>query len=222
MANYRGPSKDKRTPVPVNMFQKWVQEFLIENEYITSEDIPENISAFNNDVGYVTYIPPFPVTSVNGQTGNVTLSLFSGNYADLTNKPVIPAAQVQSNWTATTGLGVILNKPTIPTALSQLTNDTSFITASSLKRQETFLGVTNASGNYTVTYTTPYSSVPDVQPQLQAGTPSQVVRITSSTTTGFTVQVTNRASVTLLAVEVLLAATTPVTGASVSVLVTAR
>ena len=171
------------------------------------------------------------VTSVNGDSGVVTLALFSGNYLDLigkpalfsgaysdltgkpvlfsgsyldlTNKPTIPAAQVNSDWNAVSGLGVILNKPT-------------------LHKTETFSGVTNASGNYTVTYATPYPSVPDVQPQLTAGTPSQVVRITSSTTAGFTVQVTNRASVTLLAIEVLLAATTPVVSAPVSVLVTAR
>lgn len=43
-----------------------------------------------------------PVTSVNGMTGAVSLS--------------IPAAQVQSDWNATTGMGVILNKPTIPAA----------------------------------------------------------------------------------------------------------
>lgn len=90
------------------------------------------------------------------------------------------------------------------------------------KRIETFLGTTDGSGNYTVTYSPSYSVTPDVQPQLQAGTPSQVVRITSSTNTGFTVTVTNRASVTLLGIEVLLAATTPVSGASVGVLVTAR
>lgn len=42
-------------------------------------------------------------------------SLFSGSYADLTGKPAIPAAQVQSDWNATSGLGVILNKPSIPT-----------------------------------------------------------------------------------------------------------
>lgn len=53
----------------------------------------------------------------------------SGSYADLTNKPVIPAAQVQSDWNATTGLGVILNKPTIPTNTNQLTNGSGFITA---------------------------------------------------------------------------------------------
>ena len=39
----------------------------------------------------------------------------SGSYNDLSNKPTIPAAQVQSDWNATTGMWVILNKPTIPT-----------------------------------------------------------------------------------------------------------
>lgn len=38
----------------------------------------------------------------------------SGSYNDLSNKPTIPAAQVQSDWNATSGMGVILNKPTIP------------------------------------------------------------------------------------------------------------
>jgi len=36
----------------------------------------------------------------------------SGSYNDLDDKPTIPAAQVQSDWNATTGLGVIKNKPT--------------------------------------------------------------------------------------------------------------
>ena len=35
------------------------------------------------------------------------------------NKPTIPAAQVQSDWTAVSGLGVIANKPTIPAAQVQ-------------------------------------------------------------------------------------------------------
>ena len=35
----------------------------------------------------------------------------SGDYDDLSNKPTIPAAQVQTDWDATTGMGVILNKP---------------------------------------------------------------------------------------------------------------
>ena len=40
---------------------------------------------------------------------------FSGSYTDLTNKPTIPAAQVQSDWNATgTDVAAILNKPVIP------------------------------------------------------------------------------------------------------------
>lgn len=56
----------------------------------------------------------------------------SGSYNDLTNKPIIPAAQVQSDWNATSGLGVILNKPTIPTVptdVSYFYNDSGYQTA---------------------------------------------------------------------------------------------
>lgn len=38
---------------------------------------------------------------------------FSGSYTDLTNKPTIPAAQVNSDWNASSGLAQILNKPTL-------------------------------------------------------------------------------------------------------------
>lgn len=40
----------------------------------------------------------------------------SGIYADLTGKPTIPAAPVNSDWNASSGLAQILNKPTIPAA----------------------------------------------------------------------------------------------------------
>lgn len=53
----------------------------------------------------------------------------SGSYNDLTNKPTIPSAQVNSDWNATSGVAQILNKPTIPTKTSQLTNDSWFITS---------------------------------------------------------------------------------------------
>lgn len=38
----------------------------------------------------------------------------SGDYDDLQNKPTIPAAQVNSDWNASSGVAQILNKPTIP------------------------------------------------------------------------------------------------------------
>jgi hypothetical protein len=40
----------------------------------------------------------------------------SGAYADLSGKPTIPAAQVNSDWNSVSGLSLILNKPTIPAA----------------------------------------------------------------------------------------------------------
>lgn len=155
---------------------------------------------------YLTSINSSMVTTALGYTPinpNGSASQYFKGDGSLATFPTIPAAQVNSDWSAVSGLAQILNKPT-------------------LKKVETFLGTTDGSGNYTVTYGVAYAVIPDVQPQLQAGTPSQVVRITASSTTGFTVQVTNRASVNLLGIDVLLATTTPVSGASVGVLVTSR
>ena len=41
----------------------------------------------------------------------------SGSYNDLSNKPTIPAAQVNSDWNSSSGVSQILNKPTIPDAV---------------------------------------------------------------------------------------------------------
>jgi hypothetical protein len=78
------------------------------------------------------------VSSVAGKTGAVTLSsadvsglapvATSGAYADLSGKPTIPAAQVNSDWNATSGVSQILNKPTIPAA----TTDASLLTSGTL------------------------------------------------------------------------------------------
>jgi hypothetical protein len=45
------------------------------------------------------------------------------NYNSLTNKPTIPAAQVQSDWNAVSGVTQILNKPTIPAQVAQVQSD---------------------------------------------------------------------------------------------------
>jgi hypothetical protein len=45
----------------------------------------------------------------------------SGDYDDLTNKPTIPAAQVNSDWNSSSGVSEILNKPTLGTAASKNT-----------------------------------------------------------------------------------------------------
>ena len=47
---------------------------------------------------------------------------FDGDYSSLSNKPTIPAAQVNADWNASSGLGVILNKPTVPLQTSLVVN----------------------------------------------------------------------------------------------------
>ena len=65
--------------------------------------IPTNISAFTNDVGYITGITSGMITTALGYIPGT--SNFSGSYLDLTNKP------------------------NIPEKTSDLTNDSGFITA---------------------------------------------------------------------------------------------
>ena len=57
------------------------------------------------------------VTSADKAAWNAK-SDFSGSYNDLTDKPTIPAAQVNADWNATSGVAQILNKPTIPTPVT--------------------------------------------------------------------------------------------------------
>ena len=79
------------------------------------------------------------VTSVNGQTGAVTLT--------------IPAAQVNSDWNASSGVAEILNKPTIPT----VGDGTITITQGGVTKG-TF--TTNQSGNTTIDVDAGGSSLP--------------------------------------------------------------
>lgn len=50
------------------------------------------------------------------------VSPFDGDYNSLTNTPAIPAAQVNSDWNATSGVARILNKPVVPPQPSVTTN----------------------------------------------------------------------------------------------------
>ena len=66
---------------------------------------------------------PIQAAGLSGVSGQVLTSTgtsiswttpFDGNYNTLTNKPTIPAAQVNSDWNASSGVAVILNKPAVP------------------------------------------------------------------------------------------------------------
>ena len=72
----------------------------------TDEDInisvPENTSELNNDSGFVV-------------SSDLATVATTGSYNDLLNKPTIPAAQVNSDWNAVSGVAQILNKPSLAT-----------------------------------------------------------------------------------------------------------
>lgn len=59
--------------------------------------------------------------SGKANTADLAAVAMSGNYDDLSNKPTMPAAQVNSDWNASTGKAAILNKPTIPVGIANAT-----------------------------------------------------------------------------------------------------
>lgn len=69
--------------------------------------------------GFITGITSSDVTTALGYTPVNPTALAtvatSGSYNDLSNKPTIPAAQVNSDWNANSGVAQILNKPTLAT-----------------------------------------------------------------------------------------------------------
>ena len=81
------------------------------NDLLDKPTIPTKTSELENDSGFLTEHQP--LKTINNEsivgTGNITIEGFSGDYNDLTNKPVIP------------------------TKTSELTNDSGFLTEQTLK-----------------------------------------------------------------------------------------
>lgn len=65
-----------------------------------------------NPAGYLTVVPAQSWSSIIGKP-SFNLVATSGDYNDLTNKPAIPAAQVNSDWNSVSGVSQILNKPSL-------------------------------------------------------------------------------------------------------------
>ena len=66
---------------------------------------------------------PIQAAGISGTSGQVLsttgtsiawVDTFNGDYNNLTNRPTIPVAQVNSDWNASSGVAVILNKPAVP------------------------------------------------------------------------------------------------------------
>jgi len=72
---------------------------------------------FSGAYADLTGKPTYATVATSGSYNDLTNkpSLFSGSYNDLTNRPTIPAGQVQTDWNAVSGMGEILNKPSLST-----------------------------------------------------------------------------------------------------------
>lgn len=114
------------------------------SEAIGEIEIPTKTSELENDGsdGNSTYVEASDLATV----------ATSGKYTDLSDKPTIPAAQVNSDWNANSGVAEILNKPTIPTV-----NDATLTINQNNVSKGTFTA--NDSDNVTVNLTdTTYSA----------------------------------------------------------------
>lgn len=86
------------------------------------------------------------------------------------------------------------------------------------RRLETYVGVTDGIGLYTVTYPTPFAAVPHVQPGPVTDSTHSWVMVTS-TVNGFSLRLVQRSVLTVLAVQVLAGVVSNVSGAAARVLV---
>ena len=88
------------------------------------------------------------------------------------------------------------------------------------KRIDTYTGTTDANGLVTIVYSSAFAAIPSIQPEPPTAS-NQVWTKVTSTTTGCSLRLVQRAAVTVLGLEVLLAGTTNVAGAPARVVVIA-
>lgn len=100
---------------------------------------------------YYTKDETYDRTEINGaldkkaDKSSLATVATSASYNDLIDKPIIPAAQIQSDWnqTNTGARDYIKNKPTIPSKTSDLTNDSGYITNAALSPYATNTSLNN-------------------------------------------------------------------------------
>lgn len=84
---------------------------------------------------------------------------YTNDYEDLTNKPTIPAAQVNADWNSTSGVSEILNKPTIPAA--QVNSDWNSVSGVSQILNKPTLATVATTGAYSDLSGTPDLTIQD-------------------------------------------------------------
>lgn len=141
-------------------------------------------------------------------------------WSTITGAPTTIAGYGLIDAASLTQLAAKFNSPS-GTAQQYIRGDGVLATFPVARRIETYIGTTDANGLITVTYSAAFTGVPSVQPAPPLAA-NQVWTIVSATPAGFSLRLTQRASVTLLGLEVLLAATTNVSGAPAQVLVVSQ
>ncbi len=184
----------------------------------TTSDLIEGTNLYHTDTRSRNSIS----LNTTGQNGIATYDSVTG----IINVP---------NYTVTAGTGINISSNIItniaPDQTVSLTGSNGIVTSGTYpnfiiaktKKQETYSGTTNASGVYTVVFGVAYSLAPNIQANIinQSST-NQFLRVSSVSTTGFTINVFQRNSVNLLGIDVLLSATANTSGAIVDVLVTEK
>lgn len=130
--------------------------------------IPTKTSQLDNDSGFITSAP---VTSVNAKTGDVTLSASDvGAQSTITVNGIIKGDGAGNLSEQETVAAELVDLPTVPTKVSQLTNDSGYITAAQAPVQS----VNNKTGAVSLT-----ASDVSAIPSTLTGTAGQVLTKTA-------------------------------------------
>lgn len=200
----------KSQPVPPGSLIQVISDPIIleyEDELIVDSDTPDVINIEDRPTEFppefhthnwveIANKPDFATVSTTGSYSDLLdqPTLFSGDYTDLANTPLLFSGDYND----------LSNKPTIPI----------------IKRQELISGTTNASGNFSGSFSSSFTTPPNFIAQIIGGLSNQTLLVTNLTTSGFTVKVVQRNSVSILGIEVLLATTVNVNGAVVHIIAT--
>ena len=90
--------------IPSGDYDDLIDKPSINNVSLVGNRTANDLGLFDGDYDNLTNKP------------NLATVATTGSYDDLNNKPTIPAAQVNADWNASSGVAQILNKPTIPAA----------------------------------------------------------------------------------------------------------
>jgi hypothetical protein len=183
-----GESGKIYTAIATNKIYRWSGSTYI--EISPSPGSTDSVTEGSTNL-YFTSARAISAVTWSTLTGKPTFATVatSGSYADLSNKPSIPAAQVQSDWNASSGIGVILNKPTLFSgAYSDLTGKPTLFSGAyaDLTGKPTLF-----SGAYSALTGTPSTFTPSAHASSHASGGSDALSLASSQITGLSTVATS-------------------------------